>query len=53
MAEKAFLGGVVGARDMMRKPEGKKNGGGSGLPPAKKNDKASPAVDAIKGGAKK
>ena len=41
MAEKAFLGGVVGARDMMRKPEGKKN------------DKASPAVDAIKGGAKK
>ena len=49
MAEKAFLGGVVGARDMMRKPEGKKEKGGGGKPP-EKNDKASPAVDAIKGG---
>ena len=52
MVEKAFLGGVMGARDMKRKPEGKKEKKGGGKPP-EKEDKASPAVDAIRGGAKK
>ena len=50
MSEKAFLGGIVGARDMMlRKPQAAQKGGEK--PPEKdaKDKKPSPAVDAIKG----
>ena len=56
MSQKAFLGGAIGARDMMlRKPQSAQKGGG-GKPPEKPDDKEdkkpSAAVDAIKGATK-
>lgn len=54
MVQKAFMGGVMGAKDMMRKPQAAQNGGGK---PPEKDDKKSEATeaikDAIKGGTKK
>ena len=51
MSQKAFLGGVMGARDMLRKPEMAKKGGGGKPPQDDKKSEATEAIEnAIKGG---